>query len=123
MWALLGAGALFAAALGGCGKAAARRVMPGGDAELGRAAIQKYGCGNCHIVPGIPGAEGRTAQPLLGFAYRGDIASYASNTPDNLVKWLTKPTVLNPRAKMPELGVSEKDARDIGAYLYTLGQE
>jgi cytochrome c1 len=42
------------------------------------------------------------------------------NTPENLVRWLRDPQKLNPRTAMPDLGVTERDAQDIAAYLYTL---
>jgi len=100
-----------------------RREVAGGNAELGRQAIQKYGCGTCHTIPGVEGAAGKQAQILLGFADRGDIAGMTSNLPENLVKWIQRPQDIHPRAKMPSLGVPEKDARDIAAYLYTLKAE
>jgi len=98
-------------------------VVAGGDAERGRAAITKFGCGTCHIIPGIAGANGRVSHPLFGFANRGDIAQAAPNTADNLVRWIRKPTDILPRTKMPELGVSEQEAKDIATYLYTLNGE
>ncbi len=104
-------------------KAAPRREVSGGDAERGREAIKKYACGACHIIPGVEGAIGKESHPLFGFANRGDIAGVASNTPENLVKWIRRPTELAPRTKMPTLGVSEAEAKDIAAYLYTLRGE
>ncbi len=43
-----------------------------------------------------------------------------SNTPDRLVQWIQHPQHLRPRSPMPEMGVTDGDARDIAAYLYTL---
>jgi cytochrome c2 len=114
---------LALAALGACKGSQKPREVVGGDAELGRQAIQKYGCGTCHTIPGVEGASGRQAQILLGFADRGDIAGMTSNLPENLVRWIQRPQDIYPRAKMPSLGVPEKDARDIAAYLYTLKAE
>jgi hypothetical protein len=37
-----------------------------------------------------------------------------------MIRWLRDPQEVNPRSAMPDLGVSERDARDIAAYLYTL---
>jgi len=115
---------LALAALGACkGREKPPREVAGGNAELGRQAIQKYGCGTCHTIPGVDGAAGKQAQILLGFADRGDIAGMTSNLPENLVRWIQRPQDIYPRAKMPSLGVPEKDARDIAAYLYTLKAE
>jgi len=116
------AGILVFAVLAGC-RAPHSREVPGGDPERGRAAIKKYACGACHQIPGVEGAVGKESHPLHGFANRGDIAHVASNTPENLVKWIRRPTELDPRTKMPVLGVSEAEAKDIAAYLYTLRGE
>jgi cytochrome c1 len=42
------------------------------------------------------------------------------NTPENMVRWLREPQAVNPRSAMPDLGVSEGDARDIAAFLSTI---
>jgi cytochrome c2 len=58
--------------------------------------------------------------PLDHFAYRVYIAGMLPNTPDNLMHWIQKPQEVVPRNAMPDMGVNEKDSRDIAAYLYTL---
>jgi cytochrome c len=114
---------VVSAALFACSRRPHPRDVPGGDAERGREAIKKFACGACHVIPGVEGAVGRESHPLFGFANRGDIAGVAPNTPDNLVKWIRKPTDLLPRTRMPILGVSEQEAKDIATYLYTLNGE
>lgn len=109
--------------LGGCREHERPPQEIRGDMTLGKTAIARYGCGSCHFIPGVPGAEGRAAQPLLGFAGRADIAGSAPNTYDNLVTWVQRPQDIAPRARMPSLNVSEKDARDIAAYLLSLKAE
>jgi cytochrome c1 len=42
------------------------------------------------------------------------------NTPKNLIEWIKRPHALDPKTAMPDLKVSDLDARDIAAYLYTL---
>jgi cytochrome c1 len=37
-----------------------------------------------------------------------------------MVRWLREPQAVDPLTAMPPLGVSERDARDIAAYLATL---
>jgi len=39
------------------------------------------------------------------------------NAPEHLVRWLQHPRLGTP---MPEMGVTERDTRDIAAFLYTL---
>lgn len=40
-----------------------------------------------------------------------------------MVRWLRNPQAVTPRTLMPNLGVTEADARDIAAYLATLRAE
>lgn len=93
---------------------------PGGNAEQGRLVIRQYGCGSCHVIPGIPGANGTVGAPLTEFARRKYIAGALVNTPINLVDWIVTPQAIEPGTAMPNLGVSEEEARDIAAYLATL---
>jgi cytochrome c1 len=48
------------------------------------------------------------------------IAGRVTNTAPNLVSWIRNPKATDDRTAMPNMGVTEKDARDIAAYLYTL---
>ena len=103
-----------------CAPPKPKKVVVGGDPERGKVAIKKYACGACHVIPGIEGANGRESHPLFGFANRGDIAETVVNTPDNLVRWIQRPTEIRPRTRMPIMGVTEQEAKDIASYLYTL---
>ncbi len=91
-----------------------------GNPDKGRTAIREYGCGSCHVIPGISGADGHTGPPLARIAKRVYLAGVLPNTPDDMVRWIRVPEVVDPRTAMPDMGVSESDARDITAYLYTL---
>lgn len=107
----------------GCGRpfdAPRIRQVPGGDAHRGQAALDVYGCGGCHSIPGVRRARGRTAPPLDHFADRAYVAGVIPNNPDALVQWIVDPVEVNPDTAMPALGVTEEDARDMAAYLYTL---
>lgn len=66
------------------------------------------------------GANAPVGPPLAGISARGFLGGVLPNTPENLVRWLRAPQEINPRTAMPDLGVSERDARDIAAYLATL---
>jgi len=96
------------------------REVPGGDAARGQRAISAYGCGACHVVPGVAGARGLVGPPLTSFAYRTFVAGSLPNTPPNLVRFLQTPQAIRPGSAMPNLDVAEPDARDIAAYLYSL---
>ncbi|HEV2106688.1 MAG TPA: cupredoxin domain-containing protein [Thermomicrobiales bacterium] len=97
-------------------------TIAGGDVEAGKDALQAYGCIACHTVPGASGSyRANVGPPLTGWAGREYIAGALPNTPDNLILWIQDPHAVEPGTVMPDLGVSEQDARDIAAYLYTLG--
>jgi cytochrome c1 len=119
--ALFGLGALVA--LAGCDAGQAMRpevVVNGGNAAHGKQLISSYGCGACHVVPGVQGARGLVGPPLLYFSQRTMIAGELPNTPDNLVRWIENPKAVEPKTAMPDLGISSAQANDIAAYLYTL---
>jgi mono/diheme cytochrome c family protein len=90
------------------------------DPERGRNALEQYYCITCHAIPGVVGASVPVGPPLGGIATRALIAGQLPNTTDNMIRWLREPQKINPKSAMPDLGVNERDARDIAAYLYTL---
>lgn len=90
-----------------------------GHVDAGRQAFALYGCGACHEIPGVSGATGAVGPALAGIATRAHIAGALSNDPETMVRWLMHPQQLRPGSGMPELGVSERDARDMASYLYT----
>lgn len=111
------------ALLGGCqgGRPEADRVaVAGGDAERGAAVIREVGCGACHTIPGVEEASGQVGPPLTGWARRSFIAGTLPNDPENLVRWIMHPHEVEPGTAMPPLGVTEPQARDVAAFLYTL---
>lgn len=103
-----------------CGGKAEATPVPGGDPERGRQQIAAYGCGSCHLVPGVKQAEGMVGPPLIAFSRRAYIAGQLPNTADNLIRWIVAPQQVEPGTAMPDLGVGEGVARDMAAYLYTL---
>ncbi len=113
--------AIASAVLAGCtaGARQAASVLTGGDSQRGRAAISKFGCGSCHAISGIWSAHGLVGPPLTGLKNRMYVAGVLPNTPDNLVRWIRNPKEVNGKTLMPVLGVGERDAADIAAYLYS----
>lgn len=95
-------------------------VVAGGEAARGPAAMERYGCGACHIIPGVRRSDGLVGPPLTEFAHRAYVGGLLPNRPDHLVAWIRDPKRFDPRTAMPVLGVSEEEARDMAAYLYTL---
>jgi cytochrome c2 len=103
--------------------ATAETLVPEGSPEAGATLIEQYGCGSCHIIPGITNADGMVGPPLTGWADRSIIAGMLPNTPENLITWLMDPKAINPETAMPDVGLNEQGAQDIAAYLYTLQGE
>lgn len=110
----------LATAVLGCGERAPVMHVAGGQPERGKSAIQRYGCVACHTIPGVAGHGANVGPPLTHMAVRAYVAGVLPNTPDNLVRWLRNPPLVDPRTVMPNLGVSHEDAADIAAYLYSV---
>jgi len=117
---LLLAGLCFAAA--GCsgGNSTPYTIVAGGSPHQGKAIIDNKGCGSCHVIPGIHGARGLVGPPLYFWSRRTMIAGELPNTPENLITWIKDPKSVEPGTAMPDLGLTDQQARDAAAYLYTL---
>jgi cytochrome c2 len=89
-----------------------------GDVEQGRELLWQYGCGACHEIPGVRGAHGNLGPPLENMAQQVYIAGVLPNTPENLIHWIRAPQKVDPLTAMPDLAVTEAQARDMAAYLY-----
>ena len=110
---------LLLSACSGDGAALAKRLT-GGDPERGRVVLYDYGCGSCHHIPEVRAAAGTVGPDLAGMAMRSYIAGRLPNRPAELIRWIRYPQQVEPGNAMPDLGVSERDARDMAAHLYTL---
>src|SRR5690242_447129 len=65
--------------------------MTSGSPGRGAADIEHYGCGSCHTIPGIDGADAYVGPPLDHWAQRGYIAGMLPNSADNLEHWIRDP--------------------------------
>jgi cytochrome c2 len=92
----------------------------GGDPESGRLLLRQFGCGSCHVIPGVATADGRVGPPLTAVGRRVYLAGVLPNTPENMMAFIRAPHEADPRTAMPDLGVTGAHARDMVAYLYTL---
>ncbi len=111
---------IAAAVLAGCDEIPPEHRVAGGDAGAGRRTVADIGCAACHQVPGVAGPAGMVGPPLKGFGRRAMIAGVAANRPEALVRWLLDPPAMAPGTAMPDLGLTEAQARDVAAFLYTL---
>ena len=94
-------------------------AVPGGNPERGEVAVRRYGCAACHTLPDVRSALGQVGPDLEDVGTRMFIAGQLPNTPENLIRWIQEPQEIRPETAMPDLGVTEAEARDIAAYLYS----
>ena len=94
-------------------------AMTGGNIARAPDIIRRYGCAGCHTIPGIPGGDGKVGGPLQDIRQRVYVGGVVVNSPDNLIKWIVSPQTFSPRSAMPATGISEAEARDVAAYLYS----
>lgn len=91
-----------------------------GDVARGRVALHQYACITCHVIPGVVGAEYPVGPSLAGIANRKYLAGILPHSRETMIRWLRSPQAVAPGSAMPDLDVSERDARDIAAFLETL---
>lgn len=111
---------LALACMGGCAKAPPSiDPLSGGNPRVGQQLIARYGCAACHQIKGIAHADSKVGPSLEDIRDSSYVGGVLPNSADNLVKWLMHPRAVSPNTAMPELGVSQAEARDMAAYLYT----
>lgn len=93
----------------------------GGSIERGRDLMRTNGCVACHSVSGVPSVANGYGPDLDGFGGQRLIAGSLDNTPENLVAFLMNPGEVVEGTNMPNVGLTEEEARDIASWLY--GQE
>ena len=91
-----------------------------GDPDRGRHVLQQYACITCHDIPGAVGAAIPVGPPLSSMGLRSYVGGVLANTQENLAHFLRAPQRYVPDGAMPDLGVTERDARDMAAYLESL---
>jgi cytochrome c1 len=91
-----------------------------GNPTAGKIIVTRQACGSCHEIPGVENADGLVGPTLAHFASRTVVAGLMPNTPTALETWLRWPQSVVRGNAMPDMGLTEKQARDVAAYLYTL---
>jgi cytochrome c1 len=109
----------MAGALAGCHDAAAP-ISGIGDPDRGALLVSRHACGACHEIPHMQQASGLVGPPLGNVGSRTVLAGYLPNTPENLARWIKSPQAIAPGNAMPDMHLSERDSRDIAAFLETL---
>jgi cytochrome c len=93
-------------------------ALTSGNPRTGQKLISTVGCGACHEIPGIAAAHGQIGPSLANFQKQAMIAGVMSNSAPNLIRWLQDPRAVDSQTAMPQLGLTEEQARDIAAFLY-----
>ena len=93
-------------------------ISAGGDASRGKGLVETVGCKGCHVV-----ADDLRMRQARGFSY--DVAPELSRAgskldPDWIFEWIKDPRAYRPATRMPNLRLTDQEARDIVAYLSTL---
>lgn len=84
--------------------------------------MERVGCAACHEVPGIDWPQGLAGPSLKGFGASPMIAGRFPNQPEVLTAWLIDAPSLAPETAMPAMPLTEAEARDVAAWLYTLDE-
>jgi cytochrome c2 len=103
-----------------CAPAGDRASGAIGDARRGAKIVEREACDSCHVIPGKASGIGVVGPPLKGVARRAVIAGFLPNTPAQMVRWLKSPQSVLPLSTMPDMGLTDRQAHDVAAYLYTL---
>lgn len=93
--------------------------MPQASVARGKAAAERAGCGACHVIPGIGWPRGRNGPSLEGFADQGLIAGRLPNRPDQLAAFVRDAPRALPGTTMPAMPLTQAEARDVAAFLYS----
>jgi mono/diheme cytochrome c family protein len=96
----------------------AKGAYAGGIAAKGKEIVESVGCLACHSI-----GEQTKVRELRGSSYdmAPELTRVASKvTPDWIYDWVRNPRHYNPTTKMPNLRLTDGEARDVTAYLSTL---
>lgn len=88
--------------------------------DPGRAALQRFECGACHVIPGVAGARGQVGPPLDAYSRRVYIAGKFPRDEALLARWVADAPSLSPGTAMPTIDMTQAEAVAISVYLYSL---
>jgi cytochrome c oxidase subunit 2 len=92
---------------------------PAGAAAEGKAIFARSACVGCHTIRGV--SAGALGPDLTHFGSRALFgAGLWPTTGDHVVTWLKDPPALKPGSKMPNLHLTDAEARALAAYLTSL---
>jgi mono/diheme cytochrome c family protein len=90
---------------------------PSGNAENGKRLVHARGCQACHMLKDDKYDNTLDIEAMRRQQGPGLVAFSSKTTAAWLYDWLKDPSSYNPSTRMPNLRLSDEDARDITAYL------
>ncbi|MGE5091997.1 MAG: cytochrome c oxidase subunit II [Bacillota bacterium] len=115
-----GAPAVTTTALAAQTPAPGPQVAAEADTTAGSKLFATKGCTGCHSLNAVKFSKGLIGPNLANVGARRYIAAGTLlNTDANLAHWIQHPSTVKHGVLMPELGLSEADARTLAAYLRT----
>ena len=91
-----------------------------GNPTIGQQLVMTRGCGGCHTVSGVPGANGVAGPNLTNVVLRPTLAGdRLPMSPEMMTRWLLDPHALKPDTSMPNVGLSQQEAQDLTAFLFS----
>ena len=88
--------------------------------RMGPRSSPKKGCGACHMIPGVEGANGLVGPPLTLMGKQIFVAGLFRNTPQIPAARVLEPQRFVPGNAMPSTGLTPSEALDVAAYLETI---
>src|SRR5438093_995518 len=82
--------------------------------------FEELGCHGCHLTEGYEDLAKSSGVSAIGPSLRRIAAKLDQGW---MVRWITNPHAFRPRTRMPNLRLSDDEARAITAYLVTLGEK
>lgn len=90
------------------------------NAAKGRQLVADKGCVACHTFPDVKWPRGGLGPSLWDFGRQGLIAGRLPNQPGVLMQFVRNAPALVPGTAMPAISMTDEEARDVTAYLFTL---
>jgi cytochrome c1 len=91
-----------------------------GQPENGRSLFLAKGCPACHTLQGVPSASGAVGPNLTNISLRPTLAGETiQNSPATMARWIVNPAAVKSDAKMPALGLTDQEAQDVMAFLWS----
>ena len=90
-----------------------------GTVSRGKELIDKFACTACHAIPGCE-RGGSLGPSLAGIGSRPQISGRVPNNMSTMTAYIVDPSSVDPPTRMPPVGATEAEARDIAAFRFTL---